>query len=304
MNTVQTGILPPSNPHACFLCINITDQSCAIKLLKQFSGLADQLASQHPEALLTTVIAIGKTLWDEISPNTKPLGFSAFQDVTNGNIKAPATPFDILIHIRSERHDLNFELAKQVQQTFGYGIDIVEEVYGFRYMDNRDLSGFVDGTENPEGDDRSKVALTTEAGELSQGSFVHIQRYVHKLCDWEALPVQDQEDIIGRTKDDNIEYASSDKPLTAHIKRANIKNDDGSSVEILRHSMPYGNTKEHGLFFISYSHRPDNFTRMLESMVTGDSHGHYDHLLKYTDAITGAAFYAPPVEFLLSLPES
>ena len=165
----------------------------------------------------------------------------------------------------------------------------------------RDLTGFVDGTENPEGENRAAVALVNKDDlPFAGGSYIHCQRYIHKLKEWNEQPVTEQEQIIGRTKADNIEFSSEQKAPYAHIKRVNIKDKEGKSMEMLRHSMPYGNSKEAGLLFIAYGKTPLHFELMLEKMIKSDSHGHYDHLMNYSDAVTGCAFFAPSIEFLNS----
>lgn len=297
MSTAQSGITAEASSNAYFLCLNIRDAAAARYLLQHFSRQLNNCAQRYPDSRLRGVIAIGSEAWDKVFTGTKPARLMPFPELTNGAINAPHTPCDLFIHLRSERHDINFELARELLQEVDGGLELVEEIHGFRYLDSRDLTGFVDGTENPQGEDRARVALCNESGPLAHGSYIHTQRYVHDLPRWEQLDLEEQEDTIGRTKADNIEYASADKPLTAHIKRANIKNDDGSSVELLRHSMPYGGVDEHGLFFVSYAGDSRNFERILESMIHGDGH-HTDHLLNYTRAVTGAAFFAPPIEFL------
>ena len=301
MNTPQSGILPAASSSAYFLCLNIKNITAAKQLLLSLHEKTEQLSIQYSEAHLSSVAGVGLELWGKVFKARAPIGLKDFQCISNSFTQAPATQFDVILHIRSERHDINFELAKIITGEYSEGLSTEEEIHGFRYLDSRDLSGFVDGTENPQTlEDRTRAALTDNSGNLSQGSFIHIQRYIHKLPEWQTLPVQQQEDIIGRSKVDNIEYQPDKKPLTSHIKRAGIKHEDGSAIEILRHSMPYGNTQEHGLFFISYASDAESFPLMLNSMIQGDDHGNQDHLLKYTTAVTGAAFYAPPLEFLLN----
>jgi putative iron-dependent peroxidase len=131
-----------------------------------------------------------------------------------------------------------------------------------------------------------------------------VQKYAHNLSKWHRLPVKKQEDIIGRTKQDDIEYESEDKPLTSHIKRVNLKDANGASMEILRQSMPYGSVKEQGLMFISSCKTPDNFEQMLRSMIYGDGHGNHDHLMQFTKALTGSSFFAPSLDFLMQWDEA
>ena len=173
----------------------------------------------------------------------------------------------------------------------------------FRFLDGRDVTGFVDGTENPQGLHRRKVALVKDEDdhEFAGGSYLHTQRYQHNLSLWDALPEHEQEDVYGRSKFDNVEYPSNDKAPTAHTKRTSLKDEDGNNIEIVRQSMPYGDMKRKGLFFVSYCHSPKPFAVMLKSMVHGDEQGNHDHLLKYTQAETGSAFFAPSLTFLARL---
>ncbi len=303
---VQTGVIAKANPSALFLTYNQTKNENALQQVKkglaQVPKLQDDYSSQYPDAKIHIVIAVGSCYWSELSPNAQPKELSPFPSLENGELVAPNTPVDLLLHLRSDRKDVNFKLAQELNKLLGDAVELVEEVEGFRYLDNRDLTGFVDGTENPEGDHRAEVAVVAEEDPaFAGGSYIHLQRYVHNMSYWNKQPVKKQEDTIGRTKQDNIEYASADKELTSHTKRTSLKDAEGNSVEILRHSMPYGNTQECGLMFASYCRTPNNFTLMLKSMIEGDGNGHCDHLLKYTRAVTGQAFFAPSVEFLQSL---
>ncbi len=301
----QAGILPEANPHAIFLTL-IVDEGLVEegpgdalrRVCAAVPDLAAELSGQQGGAVLHSVVAFGDRVWDRFFSAARPAGLSPFPAVADGPRAAPATPADILLHVRGERLDLCFELVRQVRRRLGTAVRVAEEVQGFRYLDSRDLTGFVDGTENPQGEDRGPVALVgDEDAAFAGGSYISVQRYIHDLAKWEALPVPDQERVIARTKADNIEFASADKPPTAHIKRVSLK-EDGQSLEMLRHSMPYGTADEHGLYFISYTRRADIFDKMLASMITADAEGHYDHLLDYTRAVTGARFFAPSLEFL------
>lgn len=302
----QSGVVAEANPAALFLTFNQTRQEGAqtqVKsVLSKVPALEALFNQSNPGADLHIVAAIGSAYWPQLGLENTPKELQPFPSLENGEMVAPNTPADLLFHIRSERKDLNFMLAQRLVNELGDAVTLVEEVEGFRYLDSRDLTGFVDGTENPEGDNRVAVAVVAdEDPEFSGGSYIHLQRYVHNMSFWNKQPLKTQEDTIGRTKAENIEYASSDKALTAHTKRTSLKDDEGRSIEILRHSMPYGDTTECGLLFASYCRTPENFNLMLQSMIEGDGEGHADHLLKYTRAVTGQAFFAPSVAFLEGL---
>lgn len=305
--TAQSGVTAAASADAIFLTFNQTDVENAAEtireLLSSLPALQALYRQQFPDANLHLVAAIGSHYWTQLLDKAEPALLAPFPALERAERLAPSTPADLLFHIRSDRHDVNFQLAWTLRERLDAVAELAEEVHGFRYMDSRDMTGFVDGTENPEGDNRARVALVkeTDDAEYAAGSYIHLQRYVHKMPLWNRQSLKTQEDTVGRTKQDNIEYAGSDKALSAHTKRTSLKDAEGRSVEILRHSMPYGDAKECGLMFASYCETPANFTAMLESMVVGTEDGHWDHLLKYTRAVTGQAFFAPSVEFLEAL---
>ena len=209
---------------------------------------------------------------------------------------------DLVLHIRSSRHDATYQLASVLFAAFGNSVTLVEEVSCFKYLDNRDLTGFVDGTENPAGEQRKALALVgDEDPNFENGSYFNLMRFVHDLEKWEKEELKTQEDIFGRTKHTNQEYPSAEKSVHAHTKRTSLKDEDGNSMEILRHSMPFASLTEKGLMFASYSKTPVIFNLMLESMVKGDENGNTDHLMKYTRATSAQAFFAPSNQWLVSL---
>ncbi|WP_159817388.1 Dyp-type peroxidase [Colwellia sp. 20A7] len=301
----QFGVCAEPNLHGSYLLFNVLDDKNAFirTALSRLPELFDDYADQFSEANLTGVIAIGANYWDEFYPQARPSLLKAFPSMDNDDRIAPSNNVDIYIEIRSDRSDVNHIVCSKVCQLLADSVELVEQVQAFRFLDGRDLTGFVDGTENPQGMHRRAIALVQESDDaaFSSGSYLHIQRYKHNLTLWGSLKNEEQEDVYGRTKLDNIEYESEKKPLTAHTKRTSLKDENGKSIEILRQSMPYGDVKEQGLFFVSYCHSPEPFEKMLKSMIYGDGHGHVDHLLKYTQAETGAAFFAPSLTFLTTL---
>lgn len=303
MPTPQGGIIPEANSSACFIiaAVNAGDDAAAHARAgcTVVPDLTRDVAAIDPGAGLISVVAIGSECWDRLYPDSgRPALLRPFRARTEGSRQAPATAGDLLIHIRSERRDLNYVLAQKLMGVFGGSLSIVEVVDGFRYLENRDLTGFVDGTENPVDEERAEVALVAQDDPaFAAGSYINLQRYIHNLTDWEVLPVPEQEGVIGRSKVDNVELADEVKPATAHISRVVI-DEEGQELEILRHSMPYGDVREAGLLFIAYARTPDHFDRMLDNMIHSDADGHHDHLLDYTRAVTGCAFFAPSMDFL------
>ncbi len=304
----QFGICAEPNLHGSYLLFNVLDDKNAFvrAALSRLPALFDDYADQYSEANLIGVIAIGANYWDEFYPKARPALLKAFPSMNSEDRIAPSSNVDIYIEIRSDRADVNHIVSSKVCQLLAESVELIEQIQAFRFLDGRDLTGFVDGTENPQGMHRRKVALVKNCDDetFASGSYLHTQRYQHNLTLWGSLKAQEQEDVYGRTKLENVEYENEVKPLTAHTKRTSLKDEHGDSIEILRQSMPYGDMKRQGLFFVSYCQSPEPFEIILTSMIHGDEHGNVDHLLKYTQAETGAAFFAPSMTFLTELIEA
>lgn len=300
----QFGICAEPSLHGYYLLFNVLDDKNAYvrQVLSRLPALFDKYADQFSESNLTGVIAIGANYWDEICPDKRPKLLSPFSAIECDDRIAPSVNYDLYIEIRSDRADVNHIVSTKVCSLFADSVELIEQVRAFRFLDGRDLTGFVDGTENPRGPHRRDVALVdkNDDEDFSSGSYLHIQRYRHNLNLWNRLEVKAQEDVFARTKVDNEEYSSEKKPPCSHIKRSNLKDADGKSIEIVRQSMPYGDMKLQGLFFVSYCHSPKPFEIILSNMINSDQHGHFDHMLKYTQAETGAAFFAPSLNVLAS----
>ncbi|OKY26009.1 Dyp-type peroxidase [Thalassotalea sp. PP2-459] len=301
----QFGICAEPSLHGYYLLFNVLDDKNEhIKqALARLPALFDNYADRFSEANLTGVIAIGANYWDELWPQARPTMLRSFEELKCDDRIAPAINYDLYVELRSDRADVNHIVAEKVCSLLAGGVELAEQVRGFRFLDGRDLTGFVDGTENPQGRFRRDVALikNEQDSEFAAGSYLHIQRYRHNLNLWNTLKVKEQEDVIARTKIDNEEYTTENKLPTSHIKRTNLKDSEGKSLEILRQSMPYGDMKLKGLMFVSYCHTPVHFELMLKSMIEGDGQGNFDHMLKYTQAETGASFFAPSLNFLAGL---
>ncbi len=229
MTTPQSGILPDANQHSLFLLfrrrIGRRASPRIKKLLAQLPERAAQLAATDPAAHFGAVIAFGTNIWNELWED-RPHSLRAFPRISGAVHQAPTTEVDVLLHLRSERYDFLHEFADKLVPELGEWLDMLEVVHGFRYHDGRDLTGFVDGTGNP----------------------------------------------------------------------------DGQELKLLRHSMPYGIPGgERGMYFCAYSRDPAIFERMLSRMVTPIHDGRVDHLLNFTRAVSGAAFFAPSQEKLAAL---
>ena len=299
--TAQSVILPLPSNHARFIVINLKDLSID-GLKEQLNALfstRDRLITQHPDAEIKTSVAFGPELWSKLYSQS-PKGLKQLAPI-HGSFEMPVVPADILIHIASARSDLCFAMSQSFFDGIQDQVEVLDERVCFRYMDGRDLTGFIDGTENPQfPDDRDEVALLgDDAGIFADGSFVFAQRYVHNLENWKKLKVDAQEHVIGRTKLESIELDDDVKPDNAHIARAVIEDDKGEELEILRHSLPYGDGQgEQGLFFIAYTKDLTRIDKMLVRMFGTSGDGIHDRLLHFVTPVDGAYFFAPNEDLL------
>jgi porphyrinogen peroxidase len=264
------------------------------------SGIFRAVEHRNLEAGLSCVMGIGSEAWDQLFGAPRPAKLHPFREIRAGARHAVSTPGDLLFHIRAKHTDLCFELTAQIMARIGDVVSAVDEVHGFRYFDERDLIGFVDGTENPRGKEASDAVLIGEEdAAFAGGSYVMVQKYLHDMQGWNALPVEAQEKIIGRKKLSDIELDEAVKPSSSHSSLMTIE-EDGKEIKILRDNMPFGSAAqgEFGTYFIGYSRSPSTLEQMLENMFVGRPPGNYDRLLDYSRAVTGNLFFVPSATFL------
>jgi putative iron-dependent peroxidase len=277
------------------------------ELLPDVEGLRRSVGFRVPEGELTCVIGLGSELWDRLFGAPRPADLHPLPSFAGDKHEAVATPGDLLFHIRAHRFDLCFELAQHLTERLAGAAQVIDEVHGFRSFDMRDVLGFVDGTENPEGESAvDAVLIGDEDPEFAGGSYVVVQKYVHELGNWDALAVEEQERVIGRTKLNDIELSDEVKPANSHVALNTITDEDGEERQIVRFNMPFGRvgTREFGTYFIGYARDPDVIEQMLTNMFVGDPPGNYDRILDFSRAITSTLFYVPPLEFLDDPPQA
>jgi putative iron-dependent peroxidase len=214
---------------------------------------------------------------------------------------AVATPGDLLFHLRARKLDLCFEYARQVMARLGGRVDVVDETHGFKYFDERDLLGFVDGTENPTGSSAYTFAtIGDEDPDFRGGSYVIVQKYLHDLEAWGAITVGEQERIIGRTKLDDIEFPDEEKPTNSHVALNTIEDADGNEHKIIRDNMPFGSAGDgvFGTYFIGYAGDVDITEQMLRNMFVGSPPGNTDRILDFSTAVSGSLFFVPTLDML------
>ncbi|MGR5130169.1 Dyp-type peroxidase [Photobacterium swingsii] len=298
MSIAQPAIIPSAGPFALYVVMKVIgDKHAVLEQCKRLHSVVESLNTQQIDANLRASVAFGKAFWTSLDRGC-PENFEDFKALGQGDIVAPATGGDILLHVNASRHDLNFYLLRQFLTPIATDVEVMDETYGFKYLDARDMTDFIDGTENPKTDESRQEVAVIKDGDFAGGSFVMVQRFVHNLPAWNRLNVAAQEKVIGRTKPDSIEL--EDVPAQSHVGRVDIK-EEGKGLKIVRHSLPYGSaTGDHGLLFIAYCHTQHNFKTMLESMY-GEIDGKTDQMLRFTSAVTGAYFFAPSAEMLAGL---
>lgn len=290
----------PLSRAAVFLVVTVANGPAALATvcaaLDGFEDLVKTVGFRDLTARLSCIVGIGSELWSRLGAAGRPLELKPFAPVKGPVHAAPATPGDLLFHIRAERPDLCFEFERLLLGSLGDAVTVVDEVSAFRYFDARDLLGFVDGTANPTGLDLPASTLVgDEDADFAGGSYVVVQKYLHDLAAWAKVPTPLQEVIVGRTKIDNIEIDDDDAPRKSHKSLTTILDADGEELDILRDNMPFGRPgqQEFGTYFIGYSRRLWVIEKMLERMFVGEPPGAYDRLLDVSTAHTGVTFFAP-----------
>jgi porphyrinogen peroxidase len=302
-------VIAPLTRAAIFLVVTVNQERESYTTIRSLcgdlAGLIRAVEFRDIDAGLTCVAAFGSDVWNSLFGNPRPAELHPFREFQSGNRHAVATPGDVLFHIRAKRMDICFELATQIMERVRSAASIADETQGFRYFEDRDLLGFVDGTENPRGAASIEAALVGEEDPpFTGGSYVMVQKYLHNMTAWNALSTEEQELIIGRKKLSDIELDDAVKPNSAH-NALTVVQENGKEVKILRDNMPFGQPGrgEFGTYFIGYCRTPRITELMLENMFVGRPPGNYDRLLDFSLPVTGGLFFAPSATFLEELGE-
>jgi putative iron-dependent peroxidase len=295
-------VTAPLTPAAIFLVLTIDEggEADVHDALPDIAGLVRAVGFRDPDKRLSVVTSFGSDAWDRLFSGPRPAELTPFIELDGGRHEAPATPGDLLLHIKAMSMDMCFELASRIVKALG-AVTVVDETHGFRFFENRDLLGFVDGTENPDGPLAvSATEIGDEDRDFAGGCYVHVQKYLHDMAAWESLSVTEQEMVIGRTKLEDIELDDDVKPANSHLALNVIEDEDGNELKIVRHNMPFGEIgkNEFGTYFIGYSRTAAVTEQMLRNMFIGDPPGNTDHILEFSTAVTGGKFFTPIVDFL------
>jgi putative iron-dependent peroxidase len=297
----------PLSRSAVFLVVTISDTAEAVATVKaalaDIDGLIKTVGFRDLGAALSCVVGVGARVWPAIVGQPMPSELHPFRPIQGAVHTALATPGDLLFHIRSDRRDLCFEFERLLLDELGDAVTVVDETEGFRYFDDRDLLGFVDGTANPVGPDLPASTLVGDEDPAGAGgSYVVVQKYVHPLDQWNALSTEQQEAVMGRRKFDGVELDDAESGQKAHKTLATIVDDDGVEHDILRDNMPFGSPHTvFGTYFIGYSRNLWVIEKMLERMFVGDPPGVHDRLLDFSTPLTGSTFFTPPASVLADL---
>ncbi len=299
MTQAQKGVCAEPNLHAQYLLLNVVDDdSQAVRAkLARVLDIFEHYENEHYEAMVTGMIAVGASYWSELYPGLIPTELTPFPDMHCEDRSAPVMPSDLFIQIRADRLDICHAIGIEVMELLRLHVELVEQIRGFRYLDGRDLNGFMYAADNPRGMKRRDIAIIGEQdADFSGGSYVHVQRYRHDLRRWFSLSSRQQEQVMGVTQEHNL--TSAEQTASSHSVRASAMGPEDDVAQLLKQGMPYGDMLSQGLFFVSCSASAQPFKAMLHSQIYGNGEGDYDRWLDFTNAETGASFFAPSMTFI------
>jgi putative iron-dependent peroxidase len=290
MYTPQAGIFALGTSSHAYLEFDILNA----KNFKQFASAIS--AIREPRTTtggVNFVIGFRPELWREIAPADASSGVEGFNKSIQGpdGFTMPATQHDALVWLSGSAYDVIFDMARAVIRDLAGQATLAEETSSWPYRHDRDLTGFIDGSENPTLLEAPTAALLPEGVPGAAGSILLLQKWKHKTSEWEAVPVDQQERIMGRTKRDSIELEN--KPADSHVART----DQDEFGNIFRRNMPYGIVGDHGTVFVGFSADQKRLSKMLESMA-GLVNGTRDALTRFTEPLTGSYYFVPSVESL------
>jgi len=268
------------------------------RICKLVINLNHSAYTRFPDSGAGCIMGIGYDAWTRLDlPEPRPKEFENFMPIVGEKHTAVATHADLHFHFRGNESSLCYDMAAEIAAVLTPVADCVEEVHGFRFWDGRSILGFVDGTENPEGEQRAFFGLIGDSDPMYKGgSYLFVQKYIHDLNSFKALPVDEQEKVFGRYKQSDIEMTDDVKPSNSHSALANV----GDDFKIIRDNMPFGSisTNEMGTYFIAYASTFSTVKKMLNNMFIGSPAGNYDRLLDFSTAKTGSLFFVPTFDML------
>ena len=300
-------VMKTPGAHATFMVFGLLEGDEAAGKVKElcanFSAIARSMRTRMPHLEPSCLMGFGAGAWNRLFPDS-PRELEVFQEIKGEKHTAVSTPGDLFFHIRAGRADICYEMASSICNALKDAVIPIDEVNGFRYFDGRAIVGFVDGTENPEDDERYNFAVIGDDDpDFKGGSYAFVQKYLHDMDAWNALTTEEQEKAIGRRKFTDNELSDEEKPENAHNAVTNISDADGNELKIVRANMAFANPAkgEIGTYFIGYAGTFATTRKMLENMFIGDPVGNTDRLLDFSTAVTGTLFFVPSQELLEEL---
>jgi putative iron-dependent peroxidase len=298
LTTPQLGIFAQGTNAHHFLEFDLHP----VELARAVEALGELRSPAVSAGGVNLVVAFGADLWRRIAAERAPASLRSFAGVIGPDgRRAPATQRDVWLWISGSTTDVVFEHARAAARVLDGVAAVGAEQPCFVHRDSRDLTGFVDGTANPEMLDAPAVALVPDGQPGEAGSHVLAMRWVHDLAAFDALPVAEQERVFGRTKADSVELEGAARPPTAHIARVEIHDEDGEELPIYRRNVPYGTLAEHGVYFLAFSAEPTRYDRMLARMFGTSGDGFHDRLTDFSRPVSGAYYFAPSLTMLAEL---
>jgi porphyrinogen peroxidase len=290
MSNVQSGILALGTASHAYLEFDARQEGLAPELVTAIASLREPRTTMGGVNL---VAGFRPELWRALAPADSPPELGGFNDDLIGadDYAMPATQHDAVLWLSGSGYDVVFDIARQAISILDAFASIEEETSSWPYRHDRDLTGFIDGSENPSLIDAPEIAVVPEGSPGAGGTILLLQKWSHDAVAWESLRVTDQEQVIGRTKDESVEL--EDKPLSSHVART----DQDRFGKIFRRNMPYGTVTDHGTMFVGFCAEQEPLAAMLANMV-GLTDGIRDALTNYARPITGAYYFVPAAETL------
>lgn len=302
MSPESQNTLDSTNSNTIFMVWNFKEnlqvKAVFSKLCKLLINLNNSAAIRFPVSRASCVMGIGYQAWLQLGlPVPLPKELADFVPVTGGKHTAVSSRGDLHFHIRADNQSICYDMAAEITDLLNPVAVSIEEIQGFRYWDGRSILGFVDGTENPHGQEREFFGVVGDDDpDYKGGSYLFVQKYIHDLTAWKGLSVEDQEKVIGRSKSNDIEMDDQVKPANSHIALANV----GDDLKIVRDNMPFGSMSknEMGTYFIAYASKFSTVQKMLSNMFVGSPIGNYDRILDFSTPKTGSLFFVPTVDMM------
>ncbi|MFP6639386.1 MAG: Dyp-type peroxidase [Myxococcota bacterium] len=293
MTAPQSGIFAEGTAHHYFLEWQLHPGVEDEAIRQQVSAALEAEDPQADRSGQHLVVAFGDSVWKRLTPGPAPEKLRPFANILGmDDTEAPDTQNDVLFWIHGPKIDENLARAVQIAQAMSRIADAALDLPAFVFRDSRDLTGFIDGSANPQGDARQAAALIPEGEAGAGGTYVMTQRWIHDLRAWNRLSDSEQEAVIGRTKPDSVEFESHRMPADAHVARSDVS-EDGTPLKIYRRSVPYGTASEHGLLFLCFACDLHRIEVILHRMLGTSGDGVRDRITDFTRPATGSFWFAP-----------